>query len=134
MTEIKTKGKQDFNIPATKEGRKLIEKLREYKNKGTKLRARPRGPRIDGNAYDCADKDAKWFAVYVGETDKQYEIDWLRKQLAQREKDIALMNNLHDVVNRQQRLYNWLDHLEFEKLSVFFKRFDIETINRNLKP
>ena len=139
MTKIKTKGKQTLNVPATKEGKKFLELLKKFKNNGLKMRSRPRGPRADRTALDSSKEDAKWFAVYLGESDQQGTINWLetkaeeeRRKHIQKCDDILLLNHMHSREERQQKLYDWLDNREYGKLIEFFSKFEEEIIKRNL--
>ena len=73
---IKTVGHQAFNVPNDEEGRKFLEKMRCYLNKGWTYRARGRGPRSApegvfdphfGSPHSISQANSEWIAVYLHE-------------------------------------------------------------------
>ena len=68
--EIRTKGKQCFNVPNTRNGQAFIRNLKKFSNSenGVYLKVRGRTPKKDGgwkNRSDLPLDESKWLAVYV---------------------------------------------------------------------
>ncbi len=71
---IRTSGQQAFNVPNDEEGRKFLELMKRYRNKGWTYRTRGRGPRsapegvIDphfGSPASICQENSEWMAVYL---------------------------------------------------------------------
>jgi len=85
MKNIRTKGTQSFNVPNTKEGRKFIQLMFKFANKGDcYIRCRGRGKR-NGKKYDAylPKSMSEWLAVYVTSSGKNkthaQQLEHLRK-------------------------------------------------------
>lgn len=72
--KIRTSGHQAFNVPNDEEGRKFLEMVRRYRNKGWTYRARGRGPRSApegvfdphfGSPASISQANSEWMALYL---------------------------------------------------------------------
>lgn len=71
---IRTSGQQAFNVPNDEEGRKFLELMKRYRNKGWTYRARGRGHRSApegvfdphfGSPASICQENSEWMAVYL---------------------------------------------------------------------